>query len=364
MLWLQNAFGNLNLIDLSCLVAWVILLMPALVYLATTWGYRRELLFDRLSPEAIRLYYQQFVPSSGPKRRNHASKRVREDDMTTQFRRDFGRLYGKRHYVLPLLLLALIAGLGLRATAQSIQGWLGWTPNIKSFSPIAISAFLGGYAWVLYDQFRRYRTGDFTVHDVYNAIYRFLIAVPLGISMGSLLKDNAGVGVAFLLAAFPTSSLIDLSKRLASQKLGLGENEKGGPLELEKLQWVGRSNAERYVDEGFTTITELAWGDPIALTIKTNREFIFVLDSVSQALLWVYFEDRVRLLYPLGLRGAQDVSTLFQDLDSEDHTIKRAAEKNLKAAAALLDLEEETFKYTLLSVKEDPYAKFIFNVWQ
>ena len=168
---------------------------------------------------------------------------------------------GRRH-VLPLLLLALLAGIGMIATSDSIQVWLGWEPAAKAYPKIAISAFLGAYASVLYDQSERFRNGDFTAHDVYAAIYRFLIAIPLGISFGLLFTDKIQVGTAFLLAAFPTTTLLKLMRRLVSQRLGIGEEEKGGSLELEKLQCVGRSNAERYLNEGISTIAELAWTDP------------------------------------------------------------------------------------------------------
>src|SRR2546430_802956 len=60
-------FGDFNLVSFSCLLAWVILLLPACAYLITTWKYRRDLLFNRLTPAAIDLYYQQFLPISAGK---------------------------------------------------------------------------------------------------------------------------------------------------------------------------------------------------------------------------------------------------------------------------------------------------------
>jgi hypothetical protein len=358
---LRNTFANLDLIELFCLLAWVILLLPTLVYLGTTWRNRRRFLLDRLGPEEIKFYYKQFFPSSASRR--FLKRRADREDIKTQFKQDFDRLYGIRHYALPLGLLAFISGIGIWVTAKSLQSWLGRDPNFKAFPAIAISAFLGAYAWVLYDQFARFRTGDFTAHDVYSGIYRFLIAIPLGISLATFLKDDVGVGVAFLLAAFPTATLFKFSRRLTSQKLGLGEGKEGGTLELEKLQCVGRSNAERYLDEGVSTIAELAWADPIDLTVRTNREFNFVIDSISQALLWVYFQDGVKKLYPLSLRGAQEVCTFLDDLDSDEPKIKRAAEQNLKTAAGLMGLEEQSFLYTLITVKDDPYAQFLFGIW-
>lgn len=356
MQWLRTII-NLKLGEVFCVLGWVVLLLPALIYLQTTWRNRRRLLLDRLGPDAIKLYYKQFYPSLVSRR---ALKR-NQSDIKEQFKNDFNRLYGRRHYVLPLSLLGIVSALGLIATSRSVQAWLGW--GGKAFPAIAISSFLGGYAWVLYDQFRRFRTGDFTHHDVYSGLYRFLIVIPLGISLSVLLKDTAGVAIAFLLGAFPTTTLFMIARRLVNQKLGLGETQDAGQLELEKLQCVGKSNAERYMDEGITTISELAWADPIELTIKTNREFNFVIDSVSQALLWVYFEDKVRKLYPLSLRGAQEVCSLLDGLDSKEPKVKAAAQKNLEKAAAILELDEESLLYTLISVRDDPYAQFLYGVW-
>jgi hypothetical protein len=345
-------------------VAWIVLLLPAIVFLLTTWRVRRDFLFAHLPSKAIDLYYEQFFPATSVKRLGKRARRASAELTNRErFKIDFRRLYGRWHYLLPLALLALVAGIGMVATAQSLHSWLGLEPRVKPYPPTAISAFLGAYAWVLYDQFERFRTGDFTPHDVYGGIYRFLIAIPLAISFATFLKDNVGVAIAFLLAAFPTTTILKIMRRLVSQKLGVGENKQGGPLEVEKLQCVGRTNAERYLNEGISTIAELAWTDPIDLTIRTNREFNFVIDSISQALLWVYFEDTVKKLYPLSLRGAQEVCTLLNDLESSDPVIRKGARENLKEAAAAASLNEDSFQYTLTVVKDDPYSQFLFNVW-
>jgi hypothetical protein len=341
-----------NSVTLTCLVAWLVLLLPALFYLRVTWTMRRRGLLDRfLKKDAIRLYYEQFYPC-----------RRLEANLEKQFEREFDGTYGRRHYILPFLLLAIISGIGLWVTARSVQAWVGWSPDAQPLPPIVISAFLGAYAWVLYDQFTRFRTGDFTPYDLYSGIYRFLIAVPLGVSLATLAKNEIGVATAFLLAAFPTTALFKFSRRLVSKNLNLGEKEEEGRLELEKLQSMSRSNAERYLDEGIGTIAELAWSNPIDLTVRTNRDLNIVIDSISQALLWIYFED-VQKLYPLSLRGAQEVCTLFQELDSDDPTIKQAAEHTLKIAAARMNLDEKACRYTLATVKEDPYAEFLFSIW-
>jgi hypothetical protein len=343
---------SVSSVILTCLVAWLVLLLPALFYLLVTWTMRRKGLIDRFSKKGtIKLYYEQFFPC-----------RQLEADLEKQFKREFDRSYGRRYYILPFTLLAITSGIGLWVTARSVQAWVGWSPDPQSLPPIVISAFLGAYAWVLYDQFARFRTGDFTPYDLYAGTYRVLIAVPLGISLATFAKNEVGVAIAFLLAAFPTTTLFKFSRRLVSKNLNLGEKEEEGRLELERLQGIGRSNAERYLDEGISTIAELAWSNPIDLTVRTNRDLNFVIDSISQALLWIYFED-VQKLYPLSLRGAQEVCTLFQELESADPAIRQLAEHTLKTAAARMNLDEKTCQYTLATVKDDPYAEFLFSIW-
>lgn len=327
-----------------------------------TWTIRRKLLFERVSTtktdgreedEPVRKYYAQFFPG-----------RELQSEPLKHFKRDFDRTYGRRYYVIGLIFLALLSFIGLWVTAESVQSWLGWRPVPKPVPPIVISAFSGAYAWVVYDQFARFRTGDFTPYDVYAGVYRFLIAVPLGISLATFAKDQVGVAVAFLLAAFPTTKLFQIARRLLGRQLSLGESTENGKLELEKLQCMGRSNAERFLDEGITTIAELAWSNPIDLTIRTNRDLNFVIDSISQALLWVYFQDEVVKLYPLSLRGAQEACTLLEDYKSRDTKVQEAARRTLQAAAAALNLDEQTFRYTLEAVAEDPYAEFLYSVWR
>ncbi len=79
-------------------------------------------------------------------------------------------------------------------------------------------------------------------------------------------------------------------------------------------------------------------------------------------MLWIYFQD-VEKLYPLSLRGAQEVCTLFAELESEDRDVRAAAAETLTAIARRMKLDEATCRYTLGTVKEDPYAKFLFSIW-
>lgn len=346
------------LIVLACFAAWVMVWLPCVIYLSKTWAYRRDRLFAVFGSDEVTLYYQQFFPAVDI---SHDTPEQLKD----RFRKHFFSLYGRRRYIWPLLLLAFVAGIGAWGIAQTIQVWVGVSQNTSKFEPIAVSAFLGALTWVIYDQMGRLRNRDFTHHDVYNCVFRFLIALPFGYSLSKFAKDDLGIPVAFLLGTFPTATLFTYGRRLVTQQFKLGEPGEAGRPELESLQCIGRNNAERFMDEGFTTIAELAWVDPVDLTIRTNRDFNYIVDCVSQALLWVYFGEKANGLYKLSLRGAQEAFTLVESLNSSDENIKNAASKTLNEVAAIIGISPEAAFYTLrCQVHDDPYTKFLTQIWR
>src|SRR5882724_2160607 len=152
----------------------------------------------------------------------------------------------------------------------------------------------------------------------------------------------------------------------------MGDQQGDSVLELMQLQSIDRSNAERFQDEGISTISTLAWADPIDLTIRTNFDFNYVLDCMSQALLWVYFQDKTKLLYPLSLRGAQETNALMKDIAGVTFPIQpnmtltvdqSHAVATLQAAALLIGVSEQALLTTFGQVANDPYTCFIVEVW-
>lgn len=326
---------------------------PALIFLGRAWTSRRDSLFDLMTDGTLELYYNRFYPS----------RKIDPKDRVRIFRRDFGKTYGRRKYVFPLLILAFLSGWGLWGAAGTIRVWVKVASPDATYAidEIAVGALLGGLTWVISDNLGRFRSRDFTSHDVYNGVFRLLIAVPLGYSLGSFLDAKFKVAVAFLLGVFPTTTLFTIARRLASKQLGLASDaiDGGGGAELEKLQSVAKVTAERFRDEGVSSIVALAWTDPIDLTIRTNFEFSFVVDCISQALFWIYVRDDIQQLYVLSLRGAQEVSTFMDNVKSGD----AGAKKTLGEAAGRLKVSEEALLQTLAQVCEDPSTRFIVNIW-
>ena len=346
------------LIWLACLVAWVMVWLPCVLYLSMAWRRGSHGLFPVVRLEEIKLYYGLFRPAE-------VISGLKPDELKRKFETSFAWLYGRRRYIVPLLLLAFLAAIGLWGTAKTVQFWEGVVGSQFKFPPMAVSAFLGAWTWVVNDQFSRLRSRDLTFYDIYNCIFRFLIALPFGFSLSKLAAGDVGIPLAFLIGTFPTGTLFKIVRRLAVQQLKLGEEAGEASSELEKLQCVSRSSAERFMDEGINTIAELAWSDVVDLSLRTNKEFDYVIDCASQALVWVYFEDKTKDLYKLSLRTAHEVTCLVYCLDSSDTDVntRGQSQATLAEAAKTLGMDTMALLNTFRQIEEDPFVRFLVAIW-
>src|SRR5487761_1170298 len=312
------------------LAAFFLTVFPVNLYLLTGWKVRRDKLFSYLNPDALNVYYGQFPWTNST-----------QTDLSARFREQFAYLYGRRHYILPILLFTLLAGLGVCGIASTVEVWRGTTPHGFSLQSPTVFAILGGFVWCVSDELSRIVSRDLSARDVYNWSFRLLLAVPFGYALAAGTKDNFAVPVAFFMGAFPTQTLMLIARRIAVQKLSVGDQQTSAKLELEALQCIGRSNAEAFQDEGIDTISSLAWADPVDLTIRTNFDFNYVLDCMSQALLYVYFEEKTRLLFKLSLRGAQEAISLMNELEGTAVPYDEAQ---------VLSVKQKTAKATLQAI--------------
>jgi hypothetical protein len=99
------------------------------------------------------------------------------------------------------------------------------------------------------------------------------------------------------------------------------------------------------------------------ITLRTNFNFYFVFDCQNQALLWVYLGSQVKDVYRYSLRGAQEATYLLARLDSADAATREAAAADLTGAAKALNMEVDALRGTLLEVRDDPYTKFLCELW-
>lgn len=341
-------------IIISAIVAWLFLLIPSMIYLISTWKIKFDNLMAVFNKDALKFYFERFFPSQAIP----SDEKIKEE-----FEKICCDNYGRKKYVIPLILLGIISALGMLMITSNLLDWVNPDPTYKPFPSIAISAFLGAYMWVANDQIQKFRKRDFSSYDLYACSFRFLIALPMGFSFSAILDEAVGVPFAFFLGTFPTNTLYKYGKRFIDQKLGIGEQATEEKSEFEHLQSINRIEAERFQAEGISNLCQLAYSNPVDLTFRTNYDWNYIVDCISQALLWLYLEKDIAKLRLEGLRGAQEVDFLFENLESNDPKKKNIAENCLKRSANLLGLSENELMYTLSNVREDPYTEFLCNVW-
>jgi hypothetical protein len=346
-----------------CVFTFLMVIYPICRYLAKSWAFRRDYLIGQLSGESMKLYYQQFRVGATISKKSVGDPSLTDADYTEAFRSDFDKWYGRRYYILPVLGLAVLT---------AICGWWGcvilwvWTSGLntsESMQGLVGAALAGAFVWVISDEIDRLRRRDFTSFDVYYYIFRILISIPFAWALTRLqVTLQVGIPVAFFLGAFPTSTLFTIARRLANRQFKLGEDAVAGTIELESLQSVGKDAAERFRDEGIFTITQLAYADPLDLTIRTNFDFNYVVDCVSQSLLWIYLGDKGKDLQPYSLRGAQEVAYFYANLTDSTPDPKAVAALQ-EMASTKLNMSKESLQCTLEQVAKDPYTEFLCKIW-
>jgi hypothetical protein len=317
------------------------------------WKYKSEDITNSINDQAKGIYLDKFqkIHTNSP------------SDASRVFIGLYHRRFGRRHFLFPIILTSFIVIIGSSLIAESITSSPSniWKSQL-SLSSAAVAALAGSYMWVVSDFISRSRRMDFSPAGIMWGDLRLVISVPLGLSLGSIVPGGLDF-IAFALGAFPLTTIQVALRQLSYKRLGLelGPTEKN---ELLLLDGIDKPLAERLANEDITSIVQLAYCDPIQLTMRTNLSFNSVVDLVSQALAWVYIADRLTVIRPLGIRGAYEIHQLIADLGtSNDPHAKDAAEKIIPAIATKLELDNDKLWFVLRQIANDPYTDFIYSTW-
>jgi hypothetical protein len=339
--------GHMELVMVT--VAMMLLVGPIMLYLVGPWVYRRDEILDGFTKDAADLYFGQFHPNTTGESPN--------------FKTYYNKRFGRYRYALPLLFVVTTGLLAVDWAVATALQWLGLINGTGGLSGAAVSAVAGAYIWVIADVLWRWQFRDLQPVHVCWLSLRFIAAVPIATAFSSIAAPALSVFIAFAVSAFPTRTLLTITRRLLRRQLDLGEQNEPGESELERLQGINTRVAERFADEGFTTIGQLAWADPVELTMRCSSfSFSFVIDCTSQALAWLYLEDHLSELRVWSLRGAQEISAFIDELDAPKTEASTRA--ILDAMAVNIHSTSAGLERVLREVAEDPYTKFLGKVWQ
>jgi hypothetical protein len=348
-----------KLLWIETLLLFLLLIAPTVSYFVYNQKQRHKEILSGISSkndEAIKIYFEQFHPAFAP----------HEKDIKRRFDLFYKAYYGSSQFIFPFLLFMTIAAVLIYECQEFFRESIRIPFNILE-RPEAIFVFsvFGAYLWVVNDHIAKWWNSDLTHKDLYWASFRFALSVPMGYAVTRILGKNAdlSLALAFFLGAFPLNSLLAFFRRFGRSKLGMNEEEESTKNELLKLQGIDGAKASYFSAEGITTICQLAYADPIRLTIRTNLGYSYIIDCISQALLMLYTDNKQGYWQELGLRGGFELTNLISSLKSDNPTEIAEAEAIIKSLSIKLAIPEAAVKNILWEVTNDPYMEFIYLSW-
>jgi hypothetical protein len=310
---------------------------------------RREIL-DFFDTEAIKQYFRRFY---------HARYDKFEADPTKYLTVLHDQRFGLRSFIFPLLFyIGVLALATLVVVSITIAPIFEIALSFDNYNALIAYALAGAYLWVVSDLLSRWRQRDIGPSALFNWAFRFVISIPIGLTLAAIMKEQFAAPMAFLLGAFPTNTLITFLRRQASDRLKLGDNADDKRSELEAIQGITTTIAEKFGEIGVTTLVRLAYEDPIQLAMRLNLPFVFVLDVVSQALVGMYFKD-LDIARKYSIRGSIEALFLYRSLQDEDSDGHERAKIVVKDMATDLKVSPETLEETLSQIAEDPATEFL-----
>jgi hypothetical protein len=220
----------------------------------------------------------------------------------------------------------------------------------------------GAYFWVTWDLISHYRQRDMVPSFLYGYAFRFVVSIPLAYGVSTFFNDAAAPPVAFALGAFPTTTLMMIVRRQGVQRFGLGDDIGKANSELEVLQGVNTTLAEKFSDIGVTAMLQLAYEDPIQLAMRTNLSINYITDTISQAMATIYGLD-LNVTRPLSIRGALEAAETFDDLTSNDAKDRGRAKIVVDQLAKATGKQAKIVEKILQDITNDPYTIFLRDVW-
>jgi len=348
-------------------VLWVLFLAPSVTFILTGWRTRRKALLSSFRPRVIDLYFRQFNPSDNPVALKQNDASYSEDDekkLKGALEKQYREYSGIKSLVMIVLGLAFLAGLMLCWTALTVEQWIG-VDNKRSglLPPVAIAAFFGGFMWVFNDHVARWPSWSFSKNQLLFCCLRLGISVPLGYSIGTFGNEHVMPAVAFLLGAFPTETLLGFGRRLVSKQFNFDTETQGQLTSLQSLPAVDSRAAEIFSQDQVSNVFDLAYADPILLSVQTNLRFIYVTECITQALLARYLGNGIEKVRNYGLCGSQEARNLWNSLKSTETAERQLAEARVAELGQVLNIGTAGLQGVLDEVACDPYTVFYAELW-
>lgn len=347
-----------SMYSIFCL-AMLLLILPGLFFCFYGARIRRKEILENFDNNAAEAYLACFHPDL---KHGAGSCRSAQERLIEYYNSQ----YKLGRFIICSLLCYCSAGLLGLISAYTATSWLRHHNLTEGFFPLnVVLAIMGGYTWVTYDQINRTMRNDLTSRSQLIGTFRLLIVVPMAYSISLAFNQSLGGPLAFLLGTFPTDTVMTIGRRVLTKIMPDADLPKEAQWDIQRLKSVDIVAAERFAEEGVSSITQLAYTDPVRLAIRTNLGFSYILVCTSEALLWIYLQDKTPLLRKIGISGAFECSSLWQDIkDDEDPLVQNRARAVVEEIRSILEINSvEGVNNLLYQVAEDPYIQFQRACW-
>ncbi len=333
----------------------LLLFYPLWHFFDEGWGERCQEFSNSIGQKDLGIYLKRFWPASERESWIDADEAARATFFQNKI---YVTLIGKRRYIGPGLLLfaiafvstALAVIMAMRSGYEhyfvfyhdwqtqeattlvaahmpltELDGTF-WPFPIVTLSLETMAAIAGAYLFVVSVIIQGTRARTLVTADLLWASARFVIAIPMGLSLAQIANASLGAFVAFGLGAFPMDSLLKLIRRITGITLNKSEQEDASD-QLVKLMGVTPDISACLGGEGISAVQQLADVDPVALAIRSGLAFDYVIFLVCQAQAWCFIGDVMQKLAPLGLGDARAILELSRrlDVDPNARTVLEAA---------------------------------------
>jgi hypothetical protein len=301
---------------------WLAAVLPSLPFLLIYLAYRRTLSGKRLTVLQVMVrknVLKSYLNALGKSSKTENKPLTAEDVVQTLFNLYYhwgSYAFGIAvNMVVSCILCAAIlskAGvpLGLPTALQELAG---------KMLPTVAFGFAGAYIWDLYDLLNRYRGVDITPASFQFSWLRLLAGSIVGPLASLAVTEGLKNLVAFGIGVLPLQTIFQFVADYATKRLAITSNQT--PSEdptLHKLQGMTLNQIARLAEEGIDSTATLAYSDPIKLFLKTDIEWLVVIDMIDQALLFNYLGDKLPALRPEGIRGTIETAVIYERLNSEE----------------------------------------------
>lgn len=350
---------QLTIASALALIAEIAIMLPLIRFLTTGWYAKRRDVLDGLSSDACLAYFERFS----------CAKRISPGYERTEIETMYEHWYGRRKFIAPGMLLCCVSSLSVAAVVFSVMETLHYTAN--PFFPLpaaAVAALSGAYMWVVDDQISRCRRLDLAPSDLHWATLRLLITVPMAYAFSAVVTEALAPFIAFALGAFPISALTNMLQRTSNRVLQIEPKDDEVRDGIVKLQGTDRAIVDRLANEDVRTILQMAYCDPVHITMRSNLSFNFVTDLMSQALVRMYFGASADALAAIGMRGAVEVRQFIAALDDKRdlpavRQQRELASEILPSLAEALKQPPQGAELALRHVANDPFTHFLYQIW-